>query len=741
MSDHPPSPAPRPEDGTEPAPAEPESRSAAAITARAAGSARITGIGARTALGDFDATFEGLCAGRSALAPARWVRPLGPPEDTRAPVGEVALSTAPDEDRALALGVAAAEDAMTAAGWTAAERASQDTVLIVATTKAGLDTGCAALEGLAPPPAALKALLSTFAPRLAAALGLRGPKQCMSLACASGLVAIGAAQAWLQRGTARRVLVVGADALSPFLYRGFRSLGAMDPNGARPFDADRAGLSAGEAGVAVTLELARDGIEVEGYGGGADANHITGPARDGRGLVAALQGALTEAGFELDGDRVVAPEIGFGILHGTATRYNDGMEGVAYGRVFGREDLPAISIKGAVGHTMGASGLLNLAVAARALETGRCPPSVGLEHPDPELGLDLVRELREIRTERAITSASGFAGVNAAVLLRRPATRELGGLENPSRAEFGRLENRSPAEFGGLENPSHAGLGGLENRARPELGGLENRSPAEFRGLENRPRRRARLVARALVQEPREALVAEVGARAARRWDDLCLYGVVAAERALAQVGWAAEGPELSSRRTGWSLGTALGSFESDFAFYQPELDAPNPRLFAYTLPNIVLGEVAIRCGARGDSVVLALGRASALGALADAAARIELGTWDRAVVLGVDGVGPGVRTLLTDDAALGSAGVAWVLEVDAPSSDPASARAGAPALSGHIASVPERALTLLRPEPLGLGGVEALEHRLRESRSGAIRVECPSGQAALVELDFVPRS
>ena len=122
---------------------------------------------------------------------------------------------------------------------------------------------------------------------LAAAHGARGPAQTVSVACVSGLVAIRQGTRMIQRGEADAVFVIGVDCLSEFVVAGFTALKALDPLGCRPFDAARCGLSPGAAGAAIVLareKIAPDSkIKIRGFGGSNDANHLTGPSRDGSG--------------------------------------------------------------------------------------------------------------------------------------------------------------------------------------------------------------------------------------------------------------------------------------------------------------------------------------------------------------------------------------------------------------------------------------------------------------------------
>ena len=141
---------------------------------------------------------------------------------------------------------------------------------------------------------------------------------------------------------------------------------------------------------------------------------MTAPDREGGGAARALEAALADAARP-------PRAVGFVSAHGTGTPYNDAMEAVALTRVFGRRTVPVNSIKGAIGHTLGAAGAFEAILCARVLAEGRMPPTAGLATPDPACdGLDLVMgTARAQAVEVAVSSSSGFAGTNATLVLGR----------------------------------------------------------------------------------------------------------------------------------------------------------------------------------------------------------------------------------------------------------------------------------------------------------------------------------
>lgn len=247
-------------------------------------------------------------------------------------------------------------------------------------------------------------------------LGLRGPGMVVSSACASSTAAVALAASMVRGGQARKVLVVACDAISEFVYSGFSSLLSLSSRPARPFDAARDGLSLGEAAAwalvteAQAPEATEGTAEILGWASTTDAVHMTAPDRHARGLCRAIEKACAMA-------RRSAGDVRFIAAHGTATSFSDAMEMTAFKAVF-VEPRPTFSIKGGAGHTLGAAGLVQLLVAQRALATGTVPGTVGLTTPDP-LALGWVsNKPTTIATDGvAISTNSGFGGVNAAILL------------------------------------------------------------------------------------------------------------------------------------------------------------------------------------------------------------------------------------------------------------------------------------------------------------------------------------
>lgn len=370
-------------------------------------STRITALGSICALGDgVEVLWQGAVTGATALAPPRHLRLDDLPAVL---VGEAMDPTAPEVDRAFLLAERATFGALKGRVLDPA------TALVVASTKGGVGLAQAWLEDRASSAVLRAAPLWHLGARLAEQLGLRGPVCTISVACASGTAALGHGHRLLESGRAPAALVVGVDGASEFIVRGFASLRALSKGPARPFDGSRSGLCVGEGAGAVLLEAGAGAARahVLGYGASNDANHITGPARDGAGLQRAVRQSLDSAALDLGAVDAVS-------AHGTATRFNDAMEGVAFSTLFGERTVPVHSIKGAIGHSLGAAGLVEAVLCVRGLEAGAWPPVAGLRTLDPDIPLDVVQGApREGDLRVVVSTSSGFSGINSAVVLCR----------------------------------------------------------------------------------------------------------------------------------------------------------------------------------------------------------------------------------------------------------------------------------------------------------------------------------
>jgi len=256
---------------------------------------------------------------------------------------------------------------------------------------------------------------------LARECGVQGPTLMLSLSCASGVAAIGCAMDLIRAGRADVVVACGFDELTCFAYTGLNALRTITTDTIRPFDKRRAGTLFAEGAGALAVESfdhartrsASPCAELLGYATNNDACHMTAPDRSGRGIIAVMQSALADAAVPPDRiDHINA--------HGTGTQYNDKIETAAIKTVFAQRAglVPVVSLKGAMGHTMGAAGALETIAAILTLRDGIIPPTLGLQTPDPECDLDYVPgQARRAAVKTVLSNSYGIGGANAAVIL------------------------------------------------------------------------------------------------------------------------------------------------------------------------------------------------------------------------------------------------------------------------------------------------------------------------------------
>ena len=293
-----------------------------------------------------------------------------------------------------------------------------DSALITATVKAGADN----LESICRYDSGdhKDVQLSSIADIVGAGLGLASNGIGVSASCASSTIAVAHGAALIESGLARSVLVCCADLITEFVFSGFSALKALSPVPCRPFDRDRQGLSLGEGAAALLLmgagqarlENRKSHGRVLGWGIANDTTHITAPAKSGRGLVQAVDRALKSAGLKPEAIAAIS-------AHGTGTIYNDLMELRAFRQVFGERKVPMHSIKGSIGHTLGAAGGIEVIVGLKTLSARMVPPTVGFENPEDGARGRVSREPRLVTGDYLLTTNSGFGGVNAAIVLGR----------------------------------------------------------------------------------------------------------------------------------------------------------------------------------------------------------------------------------------------------------------------------------------------------------------------------------
>jgi len=237
----------------------------------------------------------------------------------------------------------------------------------------------------------------------------------VSHACVSGVSALLAAKMYLQSGQYKHVIVTGGDVLSKFIVSGFGSFKALSPNRCKPFDCLRDGLTLGEGAATIILSidnknsLPTNSIVIKAGATSNDANHISGPSRTGEGLFRAIMDTL---------NGVDRSNLAFINAHGTATLYNDEMEAIALSRA-GLETTPVNSLKGYIGHTLGAAGLIETIACSHSLLTAQLIRTLGFDNLGVSKHLNVVTQNSGFIATECLKTASGFGGCNAVVLLKK----------------------------------------------------------------------------------------------------------------------------------------------------------------------------------------------------------------------------------------------------------------------------------------------------------------------------------
>jgi 3-oxoacyl-[acyl-carrier-protein] synthase-1 len=245
-----------------------------------------------------------------------------------------------------------------------------------------------------------------------AALGLQGPAHVVSTACSSSAKVFAAAERAIRLGVVDAAVVGGVDSLCMTTLYGFKALELTSGEICRPWDAERAGLSIGEAAAFALLERPDGPARAMGWllgaGESSDGHHMSSPHPEGAGAALAMRAALATAGLQ-------PADVDYLNLHGTATPGNDAAEDKAVAAVFG-SGTPCSSTKGYTGHTLGAAGGVEASIALLALEHGLAPPSLNLQTQDPALQAKLLRE--PLRTELKVVASNsfGFGGSNASLV-------------------------------------------------------------------------------------------------------------------------------------------------------------------------------------------------------------------------------------------------------------------------------------------------------------------------------------
>lgn len=402
-------------------------------------------------------------------------------------------------------------------------------------------------------------LLGTMARRIACRFGINADDTfVVSNACISGITAVAVARRLILSRRYKEMVVVGVDTQNRFITSGFASFKSLSDDVCRPYDESRCGLNLGEACGAMLLTKEGVGVCISGAALTDDANHISGPSRTGDGLYFAMRKAMAEAG---------ADNVDMLQMHGTATAYNDEMESKACS-LAGLQNVPVQSLKPYFGHTMGASGVIETIIAAEELRNQIFVGTPGFEKLGVPMPLNISRsnvELPSGKPLRALKTASGFGGTNAALLLEYHPQDALS-CESPVKVNADVLRTV-------LVESSRILLNDKEVYSS-ESDDFQDFIRSAFK----------------TVCAPNMKFY---------KMDSLSKLGYVASEVLL-------DGIEYGEEDCGLILSGVYGSLDTDIRHQQiidTETDASaSPAVFVYTLPNVVEGEISIRHHIKGEN-------------------------------------------------------------------------------------------------------------------------------------------
>ncbi len=405
----------------------------------------VTGIGAITPIGHgADGLWAGVLANRSAVRaldrfdPAPFPSRIAAQVNDFVPTDHLDARRARRLDRFSAMAVAASRMALEHARLPPPNGNAARSGVWIGSALGGIAFGeeqhagyvAKGVRGVAPT-LALAVFGGAGASNVAIDLGLTGPAVGNANSCASGATAVGQAFGAVRDGIVDVALAGGAEApLAPLTFGAFAMIRVLsmrndDPGTAsRPFDRDRDGFVMAEGAAVLVLEERTHALrrgaapiaEILGYGASNDAYHMTAPRPDGRDAARAVGMALEDAGLE--------PEaIGYVNAHGSSTPLNEVAEARALHAALGRSasTVPVSGTKGLYGHALGASGAIEAAITALALHHGLLPGTCNLQEADPEVKLSLLTDALPARPAAALSTAFGFGGMNAALVLGRAA--------------------------------------------------------------------------------------------------------------------------------------------------------------------------------------------------------------------------------------------------------------------------------------------------------------------------------
>ena len=382
-------------------------------------------------------------------------------------------------------------------------------------------------------------------------------------ACISGVLAMDVAKRLLIQDKYKNIIVTGGDLVTEFTVSGFQSFKAMSDAPCKPYDKNRVGINLGEGVGTVLLTTEKPNheelITIEGGASSNDANHISGPSRTGDGLFFAIDKAMKDANCGID-------ELGYLSMHGTATPYNDEMESKALA-LANLQEVPMNSLKGYIGHTLGAAGLIESIVAIHALKNNMLYRSLGFEELGVPKEINVITKTTPTQLNKCLKTASGFGGCNAAMVFAKNSNTSVTKTSNSNVSTGAKIEIKN----------NQITLDGeviYENKEVPF----------------------AKFIKGAYKQF-------ELRYPKFHKMDRLCKLAFVAANLLLKENTFEGIAPE----DIGIVMANANSTLHTDSKHADSIQDRanyyPSPAVFVYTLPNIMVGEIAIKYNIKGESV------------------------------------------------------------------------------------------------------------------------------------------
>ncbi|BDS15635.1 beta-ketoacyl synthase N-terminal-like domain-containing protein [Aureispira anguillae] len=304
-----------------------------------------------------------------------------------------------------------------AAKATEIDLSQEDTLIIIASTKGNIDLLEHKNQGKFP---SERVQLGTMAAQIQQYFNNPNTPLVVCNACISGVLAMDVAKRLLRKKKYKNIIVTGGDLVTEFTVSGFQSFKAMSDAPCKPYDKNRVGINLGEGVGTVILSTEQplnttNIVTIDGGASSNDANHISGPSRTGDGLFLAIQKALKDANCTSD-------EIDYMSMHGTATPYNDEMESKAIA-LANLQEVPLNSLKGYIGHTLGAAGLIESIIAVHALKNNMLYRSLGFDELGVPKAINVIQKTSTKPLNKCLKTASGFGGCNAAMVFSKLPTK------------------------------------------------------------------------------------------------------------------------------------------------------------------------------------------------------------------------------------------------------------------------------------------------------------------------------